>query len=70
MYRKHTLNVYKIPAKEHHVVDSWTENEISVSEIFFRKYLEYVDPLMLPDYKNLKEPKIVRFKNCSILGVL
>ena len=26
----HTLNVYKIPAKEHKVVDRWAANEISV----------------------------------------
>ena len=67
---KHTLNVYKIPAKERHVVDSWAANEISVSEILFCKYLEYVDSLMLSNYKKLKEPKIVRFENYFILGVL
>ena len=27
----HTLNVYKIPAKEHQVVDHWAADEISVS---------------------------------------
>ena len=26
----HTLNVYKIPAKEHKVVDPWAADEISV----------------------------------------
>ena len=67
---KHTLNVYKIPAKEHQVVDSWAANEISVSEILFCKYLEYVDPLKLPNYNKLKKPKNVRIKNCSVLDVL
>ena len=31
----HMLNVYKIPASEHQVVDSWAADEISVSEILF-----------------------------------
>ena len=65
-----TLNVYQIPAKEHQVADSWAANEISVLEILFCKYLEYDDPLKLPNYKKLKEPKIVRFKSCSVLDVL
>ena len=67
---KHKLNVYKIPAKENQVVNSWAENEISVSQKLFWKYLEYVDLLMLPTYKKLKQPKIVRFYDCSIFGVL
>ena len=67
---KHILNVYEIPVSEHYVVDSWAANETSVSEILFCKYLEYVQPLMLPNYKKLKEPKIFSFKHCSILGVL
>ena len=29
----HTLNVYKIPAKEHQVVDLWVADEMSASEI-------------------------------------
>ena len=46
---KHILNVYKSPAKEHHVVDSSAANEISVSETLFCKSSEYVDSLMLPN---------------------
>ena len=31
----HMLNVYKIPATEHQVIDSWATDEISVWEILF-----------------------------------
>ena len=60
------LNVYEIPAKEHQVVDSCAADEISVSEILFGKYLEYV-PLILHNYKNVKRIKVVRFTISSIL---
>ena len=60
------LNVYEIPAKEHQVVDSCAADEISVSEILFGKYLEYV-PLILRNYKNVKRIKVVRFTISSIL---
>ena len=33
------LNVYKIPANEHQEIDSWAVDEISVSKMFFSKYL-------------------------------
>ena len=38
----HTLNVYKISAKEHQGIDCSTAYEIRVLEILFWKYLEYV----------------------------
>ena len=44
-----TLIVHKIPAKKHQVVDGWAADEISVLEILFWKYLEYV-PLILRKY--------------------
>ena len=63
----HTLNVYQIPAKEHQVVDSWAPDEISVSELLFWKYSEYV-PQILRNYKKLKRKKIVRFTISSFLS--
>ena len=51
----HTKNVYKI------------SNQISVSEILFWKYLEYVS-LILRNYKKLKSTKIFRFTVSSILS--
>ena len=47
----HTLNVYNIPAKQHQGVDWSAAYEISVLEILFWKYLEYV-PLILSNYKS------------------
>ena len=35
------LNVYKIPAKQHTVVDRRDADEISVSYIWFLNYLKY-----------------------------
>ena len=52
-----TLNLCRIPAKEHQVVDSCAANEILVSEIFCWKYLEYVT-LILPNYKKVKWAKL------------
>ena len=62
-----TLNVYKISAKEHQVVDRCAADEISVSVILFGKYLEYV-PLVLRNYKKVKRTKVVRFTISSILS--
>ena len=62
-----TLNVYKIRAKKHQVVDHRDANEISVSEILSWKYLEY-PPVILPNYKKLKRTKIVKFKISSFLS--
>ena len=49
----HTLNVYKTSAKEHQGVDRSATYEISVLEILFWKYLEYI-PLSLHNYKIIK----------------
>ena len=38
----HTLNVYKIPWKEHQGVDFWVTDETAYSKILFWKSLEYV----------------------------
>ena len=54
------LNVDKIPAKKHQVVDRWAADEISVLEILFSKYLEYV-LLILRNYKKLKRTNFFRF---------
>ena len=43
----HGLNVYKIPGKEHQVVDFWLSDEISASEILFWKYLQYLPQIKL-----------------------
>ena len=61
-------NVYKILANEHHVVDSSSAHEVSVSEILFRNMLQYV-PLILHNCKKLKGTKIARFKISSILSM-
>ena len=55
------LNVYKISAKEHQVVDRLIADEISVSSIFFWNYLEYV-PKIKRSYQKRKWAKIVTFK--------
>ena len=34
----HILNVYKIPIKEHQLVDSWAADEISAFETLSWKY--------------------------------
>ena len=49
----HTLNVYKIPRKEHQVVDFWVAYKILASEILFWKYSKYV-PLIECNYKKTK----------------
>ena len=54
------LNVYKVPAKEHQVVDSWAADKMSFSEILFWKYVEYV-PLILHNSKKLRRKEFVRF---------
>ena len=38
----HLLNAYKSPAKDYQVVVSWVADEISILEISFSNYLEYV----------------------------
>ena len=54
------LNPYKSPEKYHQEIDNGAANEISVSEILFWKYLEYV-PLILCNYKKLQRTKTVTF---------
>ena len=61
------LNVYKISAKEHQVVDRLIADEISVSSIFFWNYLEYV-PKIKRSYQKRKWTKIVTFKISSFLS--
>ena len=39
------LNVYKIPGKEHRVVEIWDTDEIAALKIPIWKYLEYVPPI-------------------------
>ena len=55
------MDVNKIPAKEHQVVDHGDVDQTSVSETLFSKYLEN-DPLILCHYKKLNRRKIIRFK--------
>ena len=62
--QRYTFNVYKIPAKEHQGANRQDAEEISVSQILFWKYLEYV-PLILNSYKKLNNSKIVGFKSSS-----
>ena len=50
-----TLDSYKIPAKEHQVVDRLAADEISISEMFL-EYLKSV-PLVLENYKKTKGDK-------------
>ena len=61
------LNVDKIPAKGHQVVDRWAADETSVLEILFSEYLEYV-LIILRNYKKLKRTKIFRFTISSFLS--
>ena len=63
----HTVNVYNISAKEHQVVDCWDADEISVLEILFWKYLEYV-ALILRNYKKLSTTKSFKFTISSFLN--
>ena len=58
-YLFYTLNVYKIPAKEHQLVLRWIADKISVLKTLFCKYLKYV-PLTLLHFKELKTGKILR----------
>ena len=60
-------NIYKILAKEHQVVDRGAADEISLSQILFWKYLEYV-PLILRNYKKLNRAKTFRFTISSFLS--
>ena len=54
----HMLNVYKIIVKDQEALDSWATDEISVAEISFWKYLEYV-PVILRNCKKIKRRKTV-----------
>ena len=63
----HTVNVYNISAKEHQVVDCWDADEISVLEILFWKYLEYV-ALILRNYKKLSTTKSFKLTISSFLN--
>ena len=58
--------MYKIPAKEHQEAYRQDAEEVSVSQVLFRKYLEYV-PLILHTYKKINS-KIVRLKSSSFLS--
>ena len=60
-------SMYLVPAKEHLVVDSLTVGEISVSKIFFCKYLEYV-PIILLHLEILTTANSTRRKISSILS--
>ena len=62
-----TLNLYKIPAKEHQVVGHVAADQISISEILFWKYSECL-PITLRNYKKLKRRQIVRFTIFSFLS--
>ena len=53
----HTLNINKILAKKHQVVQSWVVHEISVFGTLFGKYLEYA-LLTLCNHKKLKRTKL------------
>ena len=54
----HMLNVNKIIVKDQEALDSWATDEISVAEISFWKYLEYV-PVILRNCKKIKRRKTV-----------
>ena len=56
----YTLNLHKVPAKEHQVDDRLVADEISVLEILLWKYIENV-PIMLRNYEKVKITNIVRF---------
>ena len=52
------LNVYKTIVKDQEALDSWATDEISVAEIPFWKYLEYV-PVIFCNCKKIKRRKTV-----------
>ena len=56
----YTLNLYKVPAKEHQVDDRLVADELSVLEILLWKYIENV-PTILRNYEKVKITNIVRF---------
>ena len=66
-YILQTFNAYKIPAKEHQGAYREDVEEISVLQILFWKYLEYV-PLILHSYKKLNNSEILGFKSSSFLS--
>ena len=63
-YILQTFSVFKIPANERDRCDA---EKISVSQILFWKYLEYV-PLILHSYKKLNNTKITGFEISSFLS--
>ena len=63
----HMLNVYKIIVKDQEALDSWATDEISVAEISFWKYLEYV-PVILRNCKKIKRRKTVGSKISRFLS--
>ena len=62
----YTLNLYKVPAKEHQVDDRLVADEISVLEILLWKYIENV-PIMLRNYEKVKITNIIRFTISAFL---
>ena len=66
-YILHTLSVYKISTKEHQIVDPSGTYVISVEEVLFWKYLEFV-PVILCNYKKLKRTQILILTASSILN--
>ena len=48
--------ICKIPVIDVKIVDSWAIDEISIAEILFWNYLEYV-PVILRNYKKLNRGK-------------
>ena len=63
----HTLNVFRVPTKEHQVVDCWATDEILVLETLFCKCLEYAT-LILRKYKKVERTKIIIFTIFSFLS--
>ena len=63
------LNVYKTIVKDQEALDSWATDEISVAEISFWKYLEYI-PVILRNCKKNKEEKNCRIYNFSFFKCL
>ena len=61
----YTRLMYTKFQQKNQLVDNWAADEISVSEILFRKYLEYV-LLILGNYKKLKNTRKFRFTISSI----
>ena len=55
-----TLNLYKIPSKQHQVADYSDVDKISVSKILFWKYFDNI-PLILRNYKKTRQNE-----NCHI----